>query len=196
MALDIEIDAEFMPVYEFDEKPVMRQNGLKFHLITGMDNREGHGHAILTTKRLILVNRGNGPWRSFSLPYMHTEAEVFDLGPAGNPRVCGLCHPHMGLLPVDTEYKIHFERGGSVHFQRVYERLLRRCREQWEMDRVYGEFMGEEFRAEWGGYGENGEVVILVWDQPMNPVARDEAIIAEQQREMIQAENKPCCNIF
>mmetsp|Transcript_12913 Transcript_12913/g.8996 ORF Transcript_12913/g.8996 Transcript_12913/m.8996 type:complete len:113 (+) Transcript_12913:246-584(+) len=110
---------------------------------------------------------------------MVTEAEIFDLGPMGKLRVEGIARPFQGLLPENTEFKIHFEFGGAAHFQCVYQRLLKRCRDMWNMDQVYGEFMGEQFRAEWGGFGNCDQVQLLVIvDQPvmMNPMGQERMV--------------------
>mmetsp|Transcript_61904 Transcript_61904/g.85346 ORF Transcript_61904/g.85346 Transcript_61904/m.85346 type:complete len:99 (-) Transcript_61904:562-858(-) len=55
---DCALDARMMPIKEGDEEFVMRRNGVEFQiLIMGVGEFKAHGHAILTTKRLVLVNR-------------------------------------------------------------------------------------------------------------------------------------------
>lgn len=55
---DCALDARMMPIREMDEQFVMRRNGVEFNIhIKGMGEFKAHGHLILTTKRLVLVNR-------------------------------------------------------------------------------------------------------------------------------------------
>lgn len=55
---DCALDARMMPIKEGNEEFVMRRNGVEFHIhIKGVGDFKAHGHAILTTKRLVLVNR-------------------------------------------------------------------------------------------------------------------------------------------
>ena len=68
-----------MPFYEPGEMPVFRQNGLEFTVDCGgsFGEYKGKGHAILTTRRLILINTEiiGKDFRSFSLPYDNTFEE-------------------------------------------------------------------------------------------------------------------------
>ena len=121
MALNIELDAAFMPIYEPGEFPILKQYGIKFHIHVGgtIGRHEGRGHAILTTRRLILVNRETifRDFRSFSVPYMNTYEEFLEMGLLGRLHIYGKCRPVIfGLFPDDTKFKIWFEMGGSMHF--------------------------------------------------------------------------------
>ena len=67
-----------MPVREMNEEFVLRRNGVEFHVqVRGLGEFKGHGHVILTTRRLIYVNRDMvmPAFRSFSLPYVETHNE-------------------------------------------------------------------------------------------------------------------------
>jgi len=58
MLRDPVLGVDGMPIKEAGEEFVMRRNGVEFHIhIRGVGHLKAHGHAILTTKRLVLVNR-------------------------------------------------------------------------------------------------------------------------------------------
>lgn len=63
---DCALDARMMPIREMDEQFVMRRNGVEFHIhVKGVGDFKAHGHLILTTKRLVLVNRQPSVFKSF-----------------------------------------------------------------------------------------------------------------------------------
>eukprot|EP00352_Strombidinopsis_acuminata_P006905 CAMPEP_0176375174 /NCGR_PEP_ID=MMETSP0126-20121128/27322_1 /TAXON_ID=141414 ORGANISM="Strombidinopsis acuminatum, Strain SPMC142" /NCGR_SAMPLE_ID=MMETSP0126 /ASSEMBLY_ACC=CAM_ASM_000229 /LENGTH=89 /DNA_ID=CAMNT_0017736143 /DNA_START=124 /DNA_END=389 /DNA_ORIENTATION=+ len=68
LALDCALDGEFMPMRDMNEEFILRRNFIEFHVhVNGRGDFRGKGHLVLTTKRLVLVNREDPNWRSFSL---------------------------------------------------------------------------------------------------------------------------------
>jgi len=125
MQLDVALDGELVPIKEGDEEFVMRRNGVNFHVHVNREGEyEGEGHLILTTKRLILVNRGMTIFKSFSMPLVHIHAENFEMGAMGKFHVRGKCKPGMLNIKHPAEFNIRFNQLGAIHFQRMFERCL------------------------------------------------------------------------
>lgn len=135
MAYNIALSADFMPVYEMGEQPVMRRNGIEFHIhVRMMGDFRGKGHLVLTTRRLIIVNRCTvmPAFKSFSLPLNNTHREVLKMGLMGRFHVDAHCRPHNGLIPTDAHFKIWFNQGGAMIFQHIYKNLLVRSKMGWD----------------------------------------------------------------
>ena len=119
MAYNVALTADFMPIYEVGEMPVLRRNGIEFHIhVRMMGDFRGRGHLILTTRRLIIVNRCPmmPQFRSFSLPLFNTHREHMKIGMMGRLHVEGHCRPHNCLIPTDAHFKIWFNDGGAMIF--------------------------------------------------------------------------------
>lgn len=58
MLRDPALGPDGMCIKEPGEEFILRRNGVEFHIhIRGIGHLKAHGHAILTTRRLVLVNR-------------------------------------------------------------------------------------------------------------------------------------------
>ena len=109
LALDCGLDAEFMPVRDMNEEFLLRRNNIEFHVnVRDRGDFRGKGHLVLTTKRLILVNREDPNWRSFSLPNVHVFDERFEMGMAGRFHIDAHCRNDMGMLPHPAHFKVWF----------------------------------------------------------------------------------------
>lgn len=61
MLRDPRLGPDFMPIKEPGEEFILRRNGVEFNIhIRGLGHLKAHGHAVLTTRRLVLVNRAPG----------------------------------------------------------------------------------------------------------------------------------------
>jgi len=117
MALDCVLDDDFVPVKDMNEEFVLRRNFIEFHVhVKHQEHYRGNGHLVLTTKRLILVNRDDPSWGSFSLPLRHTFDEEFDEGMAGRFHINGHCRNDDGLLLDNAHFKVWFNQGGGLRF--------------------------------------------------------------------------------
>mmetsp|Transcript_17487 Transcript_17487/g.12515 ORF Transcript_17487/g.12515 Transcript_17487/m.12515 type:complete len:178 (-) Transcript_17487:648-1181(-) len=159
MAYNVEIDAEFMPVRDMDEQFVMRRNGVEHKVhVRGLGEFKGKGHLILTTKRLVFVNRDfeMPEFKSFSFPLRETHNEKFEQGMAGRFHIDAHCRPLMGLIPNQAEFKLWFDMGGALVFQHFYKRCLIRAKEGMMADAMMMEFRAAEFQNELMGFGDAG----------------------------------------
>lgn len=119
LMLDCTLNSEFMPIKDRNEEFLVRRNAIEFHVhIRGRGDFRGHGHLILTTKRLVLVNRDPAMvmWKSFSFPNVHVFNERFELGMMGRFHIDAHCRNDAGLLPHPAHYKIWFQHGGADRF--------------------------------------------------------------------------------
>eukprot|EP00352_Strombidinopsis_acuminata_P008096 CAMPEP_0176363274 /NCGR_PEP_ID=MMETSP0126-20121128/19006_1 /TAXON_ID=141414 ORGANISM="Strombidinopsis acuminatum, Strain SPMC142" /NCGR_SAMPLE_ID=MMETSP0126 /ASSEMBLY_ACC=CAM_ASM_000229 /LENGTH=170 /DNA_ID=CAMNT_0017719511 /DNA_START=292 /DNA_END=804 /DNA_ORIENTATION=+ len=131
LTLDCALDAEFLPIRDMNEEFILRRNFIEFHIhVRGRGDFRGKGHLVLTTKRLVLVNRENPIWRSFSLPNFHVFNERFELGMAGRFHIDGHCRNDMGLLPHPAHFKVWFNQGGADRFQHIYKHVIFRSKER------------------------------------------------------------------
>mmetsp|Transcript_17492 Transcript_17492/g.12522 ORF Transcript_17492/g.12522 Transcript_17492/m.12522 type:complete len:98 (-) Transcript_17492:37-330(-) len=79
LTIDCPIDGEFMPIKDMNEEFVLRRNFIEFHVhVRGRGDFKGKGHLILTTKRLVIVNRENPLWKTWSFPLLFTFNERFE----------------------------------------------------------------------------------------------------------------------
>mmetsp|Transcript_61903 Transcript_61903/g.85340 ORF Transcript_61903/g.85340 Transcript_61903/m.85340 type:complete len:196 (-) Transcript_61903:124-711(-) len=158
MAYNVQIDAEFMPMRE-NEEFVLRRNGVEFHVhVHGLGEFKGHGHIILTTRRLVYVNRDQmmPAFRSFSLPYLGTHDEKMNMGMMGRFHCDGKCHPHMGLIPHPAHFKFWLNQGGILQFQHIYKHLLIRAKENRACADMMMEMRGPAFMGPLNGMGDMG----------------------------------------
>ena len=167
MAYNVEIDMNFMPVCEMDERFVMRRDGVEHHIhVRGLGEFKGKGHLVLTTRRLVIVNRDFTlfpEFKSFSFPLRETHDERFEEGMMGRFHIDAKCRPHMGAIPNAAHFKLWFDMGGALVFQHYYKRCLIRAKEGLGADAMLMEFRAMEFQNELNAFGDmGGETTILI----------------------------------
>ena len=146
MQLDVGLDGEMVPVKEMDEEFVMRRNGVEFKVNVNMEGEyQGEGHLMLTTKRLVLVNRGMTIFKSFSMPLVHVHDEFFKEGMMGKFHVEGKCKPGMLNIKHKAEFNLKFNQLGAIHFQEVFKTCIIRAKEQRDAQAMMMELRGPEF---------------------------------------------------
>eukprot|EP00352_Strombidinopsis_acuminata_P004403 CAMPEP_0176381012 /NCGR_PEP_ID=MMETSP0126-20121128/31546_1 /TAXON_ID=141414 ORGANISM="Strombidinopsis acuminatum, Strain SPMC142" /NCGR_SAMPLE_ID=MMETSP0126 /ASSEMBLY_ACC=CAM_ASM_000229 /LENGTH=166 /DNA_ID=CAMNT_0017744591 /DNA_START=85 /DNA_END=585 /DNA_ORIENTATION=+ len=165
MAYNVAIGVDFMPVYEMGERPVMRRNGIEFDVrVRGFGEFRGRGHLVLTTRRLIIVNRCTvmPAFKSFSFPLVNTHREVLKVGLMGRFHVDAHCRPHGGLIPTDAIFKIWFNQGGALIFQHIYKNLLIRSKMGWNADQMMMEMQAAAFQQQVRGFGPCNETTLFI----------------------------------
>lgn len=146
MLRDCLLGPDGMPIKEVDEEFVMRRNGVEFNIhIKGVGHLKAHGHAVLTTKRLVLVNREPSVFKSFQFPLLHTHREEFKAGMRGRFHCMAHCKPLRSAFGHPAEIKIWFNEGGAIYFQEIYKRLLIRAKEMRDAAAIMLELRGPQF---------------------------------------------------
>lgn len=142
LMLDAPLDMEFMPVKDMNEEFILRRNFIEFHIhVRDRGDFRGKGHLVLTTKRLVLVNRENTMFKSWSLPLLHTFNEQFEEGMRFH--INAHCR-HEGALGINhpAHFKVWFNQGGAARFAIIYRKALIRARERVEFGAMMAEFRG------------------------------------------------------
>jgi len=184
--LDAPLDGDFMPVKDMNEEFILRRNFIEFHIhVKGRGDFKGKGHLVLTTKRLVLVNRENPVWRSWSLPLLHTFNEQFEEGMGGRFFINAHCRNDGGLLPHPAHFKVWFNQGGALRFQHIYKRVLIRAKERVEFGLIMGEFRSPVFIEECNRFGPCPEETVYFMDGPVAvvetvPVQRPVEVVVQQ----------------
>jgi len=177
LAIDCALDGEFMPVRDMNEQFVLRRNFIEFHIhVRDRGDFRGRGHLILTTKRLVLVNREDPSWGSFSLPLIHTFNEQFDEGMMGRFHIDAHCRNDMGLLPHNAHFKVWFEQGGGLRFQHIYRHVMRRAKEGLDFNGMMMELQDPMFvgRCEEFGPCQEETLFFMQVQQPIMVVPAQE----------------------
>ena len=108
---------------------ILHRKGTEFQLeIEGMGKLKGKGKMILTTLRLVLINKGSGELHAFDLPHANTFKEKFQQPFFGSNYWEGQCLPLFNSLPGKVKFKIWFTEGGCSGFNRVYRSTLMHIR--------------------------------------------------------------------
>lgn len=98
----------------------MRRHGVEFHVnVNEMGEFRGKGHIVLTTRRLVVVNRDEEmpDFASFSFPLTETHNENFEQGMGGRFHLHAHCRPFMELIPDNAHFKLWLEDdAGSLVF--------------------------------------------------------------------------------
>lgn len=164
MLRDPRLGPDMMPIKEPGEEFVMRRNGVEFAIhIRGLGHLKAHGHAILTTRRLVLVNRAPSEFKSFQFPLLHTFNEQFKPGLRGRFHCEATVRPIRSLFGHPANIKLWFNQGGALVFQSFYKRLIIRAKEQRDAAAIMAELRGPQFQAEVARCGPAGtETVIFV----------------------------------
>jgi len=180
MQLDVALDGEMVPIKEADEEFVMRRNGIVFHVHVNREGEyKGEGHLLLTTKRLILVNRGMTIFKSFSMPLVHIHEENFEMGDLGKFHVRGKCKPGMLNIKHPAEFNIKFDQLGAIHFQEVFRFCLIKAKEQRDAQAMMMELRGPEFQARFMGLGDmGGESVVYIQPDGQVDVVQTQPVMA------------------
>ena len=89
-----------------------------------MGKLKGKGKMILTTLRLVLINKGGSDLKAFDLPHANTFKEGFKQPFFGSNYWEGSCLPLFESLPGKVHFKIWFTEGGCSGFNRVYRSTL------------------------------------------------------------------------
>lgn len=124
---------------------------------------KAHGHAVLTTKRLVLVNRNPSEFKSFQLPLIHTHKEQFKPGMRGRFHCEGEVRPIRSRFIHPADFKLWINDGGALIFQNFYKRCLIRAKERLDAAAIMMELRGPQFQAEMNGWGPaGGETTVFV----------------------------------
>jgi len=148
---------------------VLRRNFIEFHIhVEDQGHFRGNGHLVLTTKRLVLVNRDDPSWGSFSLPLVQTFDEQFEEGMAGRFHINAWCRNDMGLLPNNAHFKVWFNQGGGLRFQHTYRHVMRRAKEGLDFNGIIVEMQQPDFMDPFNGFGPcDEEEVFFIQPAPM-----------------------------
>jgi len=131
-----------------NEEFVLRRNFIEFHVHVRMrGDFKGKGHLILTTKRLILVNRENPVWRSWSFPNVFVHKERFEMGALGRFHIDAHCRHQGSALNHPAHFKIWFNQGGALRFQHIYQFVLFKTKERMEFRMMMAEMRQPMFIA-------------------------------------------------
>jgi len=90
-----------------------------------MGKLSGKGKLILTTLRLVLVNKdSDSDLKAFDIPHGNTFKEKFNQPIFGANNWTGKCLPLFNSLPGNVEFTLWFMEGGCSGFNRVYRNTL------------------------------------------------------------------------
>lgn len=119
MALNPPQDQSGNPLRVNGEHFILDRKGIEFQVkIDGMGKLKGKGQMILTSNRLILVNKKqNDVLKAFDLPLALMFGESFEQPIFGANYITGKVKPLMqGSLPSDPVFKAWFMEGGCGKF--------------------------------------------------------------------------------
>ena len=113
-----------------NEHFILHRKGCEFELkIDGMGKLKGKGKMILTSLRLVLVNKnGSSDLKAFDLPHGNTFKEKFNQPIFGSNYWEGQCLPLFNSLPGNVTFKVWLTEGGASGFNRVYRNTLQNVR--------------------------------------------------------------------
>ena len=109
----------------------MERYGIEFEIkIEGMGKLKGKGKCILTTNRIVLVNKSQSDsLKAFDLPLHLMFKESFEQPIFGANYVKGVVKPLVsGSLPNDCQFKMWFMEGGCGKFLKSWRMILHQIR--------------------------------------------------------------------
>ena len=132
MALNPPLDNQGNPLRVTGEQFYLDRRGIEFQVkIDGMGKLKGKGNMILTSNRIILVNKkSNDTLRAFDLPLALMFHESFEQPIFGANYIKGKVKPLVpGSLPGDPEFKAWFMEGGCGKFLQLWRYCLKQIRD-------------------------------------------------------------------
>jgi len=187
LALDCALDGEFMPIKDMNEEFILRRNFIEFHIhVRDRGDFRGKGHLVLTTKRLVLVNREDPAWGSFSLPNVHVFDERFELGMGGRFHIDAHCRNDRGLLPHPAHYKVWFNQGGADRFSHLYKHVILRSKEMRDCAAIMIEMRDPMFNQRVMGFPPCQEETLLYVDGGVMPMQQPVMEQPMMQQPMMQ----------
>lgn len=125
MALNPPLDQNRIPLRIAGEFFVMKRGHISFEFKVQRGNTyKGDGDVILTTNRIICVNKKQGSFKAFEVPIGLTTKASFEQPIFGANYLTGKCNPLMNILPGETTFKIWFMSGGFGTFVPTYLKMI------------------------------------------------------------------------
>ena len=132
-----------------NEHFILHRGGTEFELnIEGMGKLKGKGKMILTTLRLVLINKKGGDLQAFDLPHGNTYKEKFEQPFFGSNYWGGQCLPLFDSLPGKVSFKVWFTEGGCSGFNRVYRSTLQNIRNNKSQESLAAECSSSNFKQQ------------------------------------------------
>ena len=125
MALNPPLTSYGEPLRVDGEFFIMKREGVDFEMKVKNGNKyEGKGLMILTTCRIVCINKKESKFKSFDLPLALIYKEHFKQPIFGSNYIGGYCKPLLNSLPGDTEFYIYFTEGGVGTFVPAFMNIL------------------------------------------------------------------------
>lgn len=125
MALNPQLNSLGEPVRIEGEFFVMKRDGVDFEFKVQNGNKyTGKGSMILTTFRIICLNKKASAFKAFDLPLSLTKGEKFEQPIFGANYLSGTCSPLLNSLPGIITWKIWFMEGGCGVFVPTYLKMV------------------------------------------------------------------------
>ena len=149
MALNPPCAPDGDPYRVANEHFILHRKGTEFEIkIEGMGKLKGKGKMILTTLRLVLINKDGGELKAFDLPHANTFKEKFQQPFFGSNYWEGQCLPLHNSLPGKVSFKIWFTEGGCSGFNRVYRSTLMNIRANKSQEQLAKDCSSSDFRQQ------------------------------------------------